>query len=57
VSQWTDISGPQERSARESSDKENREVRQLMDKFAVLNGVRAALMGVGGIVGLVAALS
>jgi hypothetical protein len=56
VSQWTDLSGPQEKTARESSEKDDREVRQLMDKFAVLNCVRAVLMGVGGVVGLVAAL-
>jgi hypothetical protein len=56
VSQFTDLSGPQGKSALESSEKEDREVRELMDKFLVLNGVRAVLMGVGGVVGLVAAL-
>ncbi|KAK5163332.1 uncharacterized protein LTR77_010705 [Saxophila tyrrhenica] len=56
VSQVTDLSGPQERTGREASVEEEREVRELLGAFGRMNGVRAVLTGVGGVVGLVAAL-
>jgi hypothetical protein len=57
VSQWWDWSGPQERTVRESSKKQDEEVRGLLEKFGRLNVIRAGVMGVGGIVGLWAALA
>jgi hypothetical protein len=57
VSQWWDWSPPQERTRRESSKKQDEEVRGLLDKFAKMNGVRAVLMGFGGVVGLIGALA
>ena len=56
VSQWTDLSGPQERTRREATAEEEERVRELLGRFATLNYVRAGLVGVGGVVGLVAAL-
>ncbi|KAK1824425.1 hypothetical protein LTR12_001017 [Friedmanniomyces endolithicus] len=57
VEELTDLSGPQERTTEDSSEEDDREVRELLGKFAVLNGVRAVLMGLGGIVGLWTALT
>jgi len=57
VSQWTDLSDPQQQTQRESTEHEDEEVRGLLSKFEKLNYVRAGLMGAGGIVGLVAALA
>jgi hypothetical protein len=56
VSQWTDLSGPQEKTGREATAEEEERVRELLGRFGRLNYVRAGLMGVGGVVGLVAAL-
>lgn len=56
VSQWTDLSEPQERTAKESTSKDDEEVRRLLDGFNSLNFVRAVLMGLGGVVGLFGAL-
>ncbi|OAK93483.1 hypothetical protein IQ06DRAFT_94974 [Phaeosphaeriaceae sp. SRC1lsM3a] len=56
VSQWWDWSPPQERTRRESSKKQDEEVRGLLERFGRLNWMRAGLMGVGGVVGLVASL-
>lgn len=56
VSQWTDWSGPQERTRREATKEEEERVRELLGRFGRLNYVRAGLVGVGGVVGLVAAL-
>lgn len=57
VSQWSDLSDPQGRTERESSEREDEEVRGLLSKFEKLNYVRAGLMGAGGVVGLIAALA
>jgi len=57
VSQFKDLSGPQTQTARESTAEEDGEVKGLLGKFGKLNFARALLAGVGGIVGLVAALS
>lgn len=56
VSQWTDLSGPQEKTGREATAEEEERVRELLGRFGRLNYVRAGLVGVGGVVGLVAAL-
>jgi hypothetical protein len=57
VSQWWDLSPPQERTQRESSKKQDEEVRGLLEKFGRMNGIRAGVMALGGIVGLVGALA
>jgi hypothetical protein len=57
VGQFWDLSPPQERTNRESSKKQDEEVRGLLEKFKRMNGVRAVLMGVGGVVGLCGALA
>lgn len=57
LSQWTDGSGPQEKTEREAGSKEEEErVSGLLGRFGRLNWGRAAVMGAGGVVGLVAAL-
>lgn len=57
VSQFTDISGPSEKTGRESSAEEDAEVQQLLGKFGKLNALRGFLIGLGGIVGLATALA
>lgn len=57
LSQWTDLSGPQERTKEGTSREEDREVKELLEKFGRLNSVRAVLIGMGGIVGLVGSLA
>jgi len=57
VSQWKDLSVPQEKTKRESSKSEDKEVNDLLDKFGKLNMLRAVAIGSGGIVGLMAALA
>lgn len=54
--EFTDLSGPQERTEKDSSQEDDEEVRQLLEKFRWLNLVRAVLIGAGGVVGLYAAL-
>jgi hypothetical protein len=56
VNQFGDLSGPQEKTSEVVSEREDREVRELLEKFGRLNAVRGALMGVGGVVGLWSAL-
>ena len=57
VSQFTDVSGPQGKTKRKSSPQEDAEVKELLGKFAQLNGLRGFLIGLGGIVGLATALA
>jgi hypothetical protein len=57
VSQWRDLSVPQEQTARKSSPAEDQEVNELLDKFGKLNMLRAVAIGSGGIVGLIALLT
>lgn len=57
VSQWTDLSGPQEKTAKTGSKAVEEEVQDLLERFGKLNSIRAVLIGVGGIVGLMAALA
>jgi hypothetical protein len=57
VSQWKDLSVPQERTEKESSKQQDREVNELLDKFGKLNMLRAVAIGAGGIVGLMGALA
>lgn len=57
VSQWTDVSDPQEKTRREATAQEQEQVSVLLTRFERLNYARAVLMGVGGLVGLVGALA
>ena len=55
--QWSDLSGPQEKTELDSTQEEDEEVREMLGKFGRQNAVRAVLLGAGGVVGLLAALS
>ncbi|KAF4337163.1 hypothetical protein FBEOM_9013 [Fusarium beomiforme] len=55
--EFTDLSGPQEQTQRESSKEEDEKVRELLERFRWLNLVRAVLIGAGGVVGLYAAVN
>ena len=57
VSHWKDLSVPQEKTKKESSKEEDKEVEKLLAKFGKLNMVRAIAIGAGGIVGLMGALA
>jgi hypothetical protein len=57
VSQWRDLSVPQEQTERKSDPAEDQEVNELLDKFGKLNMLRAVAIGSGGIVGLIALLT
>jgi len=54
--EFTDLSGPQERTKDESTQEDDEKVRELLEKFRWLNLVRAVLIGAGGVVGLYAAM-
>lgn len=56
VSQFGDLSGPMGKTSQETSESEEKEVKELLGKFGQLNGVRASLLGAGGMVGLWTAL-
>ena len=56
VNQFTDLSGPQEKTIEETDEEEDREVGELLAKFGRLNTVRAVLMSIGGVLGLLGAL-
>lgn len=56
ANQFTDLSGPQEKTTRDSTPEEDAKVRTLLDRFARLNNVRAFLCAAGGTVGLITAL-
>lgn len=55
--QFTDLSGPQSKTGFESTAEEDERVRAMISKFGYQNAVRAILGGVGGVVGLITALS
>jgi len=57
ASQFTDVSGPLEKTGRESSAQEDAEVKGLLEKFGKLNALRGFLIGLGGVVGLATALA
>ncbi|KAK5107950.1 hypothetical protein LTR62_000495 [Meristemomyces frigidus] len=57
AAEFTDLSRPQGETAKQSSAEEDRKVRELLSTFAQLNGLRAALLTAGGIVGLWTALA
>ncbi|CZR67783.1 uncharacterized protein PAC_17682 [Phialocephala subalpina] len=54
--EFTDLSGPQERTEKEITAEDNERVNRLLEKFEGLNATRAVLIGAGGLVGLVTAL-
>ena len=55
--EFRDLSGPQERTSEKSSKQDDEKVRALLEKFGRLNAVRALLIGVGGVLGLITALA
>lgn len=55
--EFTDLSGPQERTRDDSNQEQDEKVYKLLEKFRWLNLVRAVLIGAGGVVGLYTALS
>lgn len=55
--EFTDLSGPQARTEEKTTKADDQKVRELLDRFAVLNALRAVLIGAGGVVGLLVALS
>ncbi len=57
TNQLRDLSGPQQKTGDETTNEDDREVKQLLEKFGFLNGTRAVLMLVGGVVGLITALA
>lgn len=56
ANQWTDLSGPQERTPKDTTAGEDERVRSMLDVFAKQNMARALLMTAGGVAGLVTAL-
>jgi hypothetical protein len=62
ISQWTDLSGPQERTREgtakvEDEEVEDEEVKVLLERFGRLNAARGVLLGLGGVVGLAVGLA
>jgi len=55
-SQWTDLSGPQEKTNLDTTKEEDEKVRGLLSKFSNMNLVRAFLFGAAGLIGLWSAL-
>ncbi|GAB7346948.1 hypothetical protein MBLNU459_g2007t1 [Dothideomycetes sp. NU459] len=55
--QFTDLSGPQEQTDQSTYDEDDKEMRKLLDKFAVMNSARAVVIGVGGMIGLCMSLA
>lgn len=56
AAEFTDRSGPQGRTREGTSEGEDKEVREMLRVFGRQNMVRAVVMGLGGVVGLVTAL-
>lgn len=56
TSEFKDLTGPQTQSDRKSTPEEDKKADELLAKFGALNAVRSLFPGVGGVVGLVAAL-
>ena len=56
ASQFTDLSNPQSETPETSTPEEDKEIRQLLSKFNNFNTGRILLQGIGGVVGLAAAL-
>ena len=57
ANQFRDLSGPQQKTDKKTTNEDDREVKELLGNFGLLNGMRAVLMLVGGVVGLVTALA
>ncbi|KAF9875013.1 hypothetical protein CkaCkLH20_07707 [Colletotrichum karsti] len=57
VSQWTDLSGPQEQTPLPSTPEDDEMVREMLTTFGWQNMTRAVLMAAGGVVGIVTALA
>lgn len=57
ANQWADLSGPQGKTPRGSTAKEDGKAREMLGVFAQQNWVRAVLMACGGVVGILTALA
>lgn len=57
AAEFTDLSGPQGKTDKQTTEEDDRKANELLGKFGAMNGVRAVLMGVGGVVGLMTALA
>ncbi|KAL8803338.1 MAG: hypothetical protein Q9182_003226 [Xanthomendoza sp. 2 TL-2023] len=57
ASEWTDLSGPQGKTGEETSKEDDEKVGELLERFGLMNMVRAVLIGGGGVVGLLTALA
>ncbi|KAL0490658.1 yidC [Acrasis kona] len=57
LNQFTDLSGPQEKTIEDTTEAEDKEVNQSLDLFQKHNLVRAVLSTAGGMVGIWTALS
>jgi hypothetical protein len=55
--EFSDLSRPQEKTRESTTKKEDEEVMALLEKFQRMNLVRAMLLGMGGVVGLVTGLA
>ena len=55
--EFTDLSWPQPETDKESTKEEDEKVRELLSKFATLNSIRAILIGLGGVLGLLTSLA
>nr|POE62881.1 hypothetical protein CFP56_03784 [Quercus suber] len=56
VNEFKDLSGPQTETTGSFSQAERKEVQEMLTKFSAQNLLRAVLIGMGGVVGLVSAL-
>ena len=57
VSQFADLSDPQTKTEQDSTAADNEEVQEMLGRFQTQNMTRALLLGAGGIVGLLTALT
>ncbi|KAK9773071.1 hypothetical protein AB5N19_05776 [Seiridium cardinale] len=55
--EFRDLSGPLRKTPEDTSEAEDKKVRQLLSKFSKLNMLRATVIGLGGVVGLFTALA
>jgi hypothetical protein len=57
ANQWTDLSGPQTKTNKDSTPEQDKEVDKMLAYFQQQNTIRALLLASGGVVGLATALS
>lgn len=56
-SQFSDLSRPQGKTDKDTTEEEDEKVKALLRKFGRENMVRAVLLGAGGVIGLISALA